>query len=57
MIAEVRTIIGNVIFKQQEIAQAVIETIIRSEQEYLFTSSLEYHNQRTALFGFFSRDG
>lgn len=49
MIAEIMDIIIQVISKQRDHARDVVEAIIDSEQNYLFTNDLGYKDARTDI--------
>ena len=46
MIPEIMDIILKVLNKEREHAREVVEAIIDSEQNYLFTNDLEYKDNR-----------
>ena len=49
MIPEIMEIIIRVISKEREYARKIVESIIDSEQNYLFTNDQEYKDNRSEI--------
>lgn len=49
MIPEIMDIIVKVLSKERDRAREVVEAIIDSEQNYLFTNDLDYKDNRTDI--------